>query len=97
MAQGDGIQLQRAGLPSVSVQLRVPGEAIAGARKGPVFARLLFHFRGRSDDNLEVIKRRFYSYEHETAEVLKCLREKVGVAILCEIVPCGGDLHGASV
>ena len=33
--------------------------------------------RGRSDDNLEVIKRRFYSYEHETKEVLDKLREQV--------------------
>lgn len=32
---------------------------------------------GRSDDNLDVIKRRFYSYEHETKEVLDKLREQV--------------------
>lgn len=38
-----------------------------------------YHRSGRSDDNLEVIKRRFYSYEHETKEVLDALREKVCV------------------
>ena len=43
--------------------------------------------RGRSDDNLDVIKRRFYSYEHETAEVLKHLREKVESLTGCEVVP----------
>ena len=32
---------------------------------------------GRADDNLEVIKRRFYSYEHETKEVLDKLKEQV--------------------
>lgn len=37
------------------------------------------HHSGRSDDNLEVIKRRFFSYEHETKEVLDALREKVCV------------------
>lgn len=33
---------------------------------------------GRSDDNLDVIKRRFYSYEHETREVLDELKKQVG-------------------
>ena len=47
---------------------------------------LLLHCRGRSDDNLDVIKRRFYSYEHETAEVLNHLREKVESLILCKVV-----------
>lgn len=48
---------------------------------------LAFYNRGRSDDNLDVIKRRFYSYEHETAEVLKHLREKVESLTGCEVVP----------
>ena len=34
---------------------------------------------GRADDNLEVIKRRFYSYEHETKEVLDKLKEQVSL------------------
>ena len=48
----------------------------------------LFNCRGRSDDNLDVIKRRFYSYEHETREVLDKLREKVGRdgEVLCSIL-----------
>ena len=48
---------------------------------------LSLYNRGRSDDNLDVIKRRFYSYEHETAEVLKHLREKVESLTGCEVVP----------
>lgn len=32
---------------------------------------------GRADDNLDVIKKRFYSYEHETKEVLDKLRQQV--------------------
>lgn len=70
------------------MQLRIPREALARARKGPVLRfPLAFYNRGRSDDNLDVIKRRFYSYEHETAEVLKHLREKVESLTGCEVVP----------
>ena len=74
-----GGQLQCAGLFAVQVQLRVFGEAFDCARKGLVVFDPSLHRRGRSDDNLEVIKRRFYSYEHETKEVLDTLREKVWV------------------
>lgn len=39
--------------------------------------RFCFIPRGRADDNLDVIKKRFYSYEHETKEVLDKLRQQV--------------------
>ncbi|KAK8793911.1 hypothetical protein WA171_000034 [Blastocystis sp. BT1] len=42
---------------------------------------------GRADDNLEVIKRRFYSYEHETKEVLDKLREKYSIEEICTEPP----------
>ena len=61
------------------MQLRILGEAFDCQRKGFVILVTGFHRSGRSDDNLEVIKRRFYSYEHETKEVLDALREKVCV------------------
>ena len=61
------------------MQLRVFGEASDCQRKGLVIQVSGSHHSGRSDDNLEVIKRRFFSYEHETKEVLDALREKVCV------------------
>lgn len=43
--------------------------------------RFCFIPRGRADDNLDVIKKRFYSYEHETKEVLDKLRQQVQVSL----------------